>query len=231
MVEEVAELLDWSATKISRLERERSLIWVHVAETDSFLPAHARFGGQPLDQVGRERFVADIDRIGAGLGVPDPSRAEAEPPARINACRPELAVTAQASDAAPFLLLRPLPVIAPAPRAVLAAAEVSLLPGRPRRLARSAGHTMVHTIRWAITPGYLAKPPPLPLTLFATRRGMPAMATPIADSAPLSAVEWAAVTNRRSASSGLLPRDQMRAWMSAAKAVGCVPVGVLGWTG
>ena len=53
----------------------------------------------------------------------------------------------------------------------------------------------------------------------------------IADSAPLSAVEWAAVTKRRSASSGLLPRDQMRAWVSAAKAVGCVPVGVLGWTG
>lgn len=49
--------------------------------------------------------------------------------------------------------------------------------------------------------------------------------------APLSAVEWAAVTKRRSARSGLLPRDQMRAWMSAAKAVGCVPVGVLGWTG
>jgi hypothetical protein len=41
--------------------------------------------------------------------------------------------------------------------------------------------------------------------------------TQIADSAPLSAVEWAAVTKRRSASSGLLPRDQMRAWMSAAK--------------
>ena len=28
---------------------------------------------------------------------------------------------------------------------------------------------------------------------------------------------WAAVTKRRSASSGLLPRDQIRAWMSAAK--------------
>jgi hypothetical protein len=53
----------------------------------------------------------------------------------------------------------------------------------------------------------------------------------MADSAPLSAVEWAAVTKRRSGGSGLLPRDQLRAWMSAAKAVGCVPVGVLGWTG
>jgi hypothetical protein len=55
--------------------------------------------------------------------------------------------------------------------------------------------------------------------------------TRIADSAPPSVVEWAAVTKRRSAGSGLLLRDQMRAWMSAAKAVGCVPVGVLGWTG
>jgi hypothetical protein len=52
-----------------------------------------------------------------------------------------------------------------------------------------------------------------------------------ADSAPLSGVEWAAVTKRGSAISGLLPREQMRARMSAAKAVGCVPVGVLGWTG
>jgi hypothetical protein len=47
----------------------------------------------------------------------------------------------------------------------------------------------------------------------------------IADSAPLSAVARAAVTKRRSASSELLPRDQMRAWMSAAKCgnrlVGC----------
>jgi hypothetical protein len=40
---------------------------------------------------------------------------------------------------------------------------------------------------------------------------------PNADSAPLSAVERAAVTKRRSASSELLPRDQMRVWMSAAK--------------
>jgi hypothetical protein len=59
--------------------------------------------------------------------------------------------------------------------------------------------------------------------------------TRIADSAPLSAVEWAAVTKRRSASSGLLPRDQMRAWMSVAKSghrrAGRVSVGALGWEG
>ena len=29
------------------------LTWVHIAEADSFLRAHARFGARPLDQAGR----------------------------------------------------------------------------------------------------------------------------------------------------------------------------------
>jgi uncharacterized protein (DUF2236 family) len=143
----------------------RLLTWVHIAETSSFLHAHARFGAQPLDQAGRDGYVSDMARIGAGLGVPDPPRTEADLTARINACRPELAATAQARDAARFLLLHPpLPVIARAPYAVLAAAAVSLLPGWARRqlrlprlpvsealLVRPAGHAMIHAIRWAIT--------------------------------------------------------------------------------
>jgi uncharacterized protein (DUF2236 family) len=143
----------------------RLLTWVHIAETDSFLRAHTSFGAHPLDQAGRDGYVADMARIGAGLGVPDPPRTEAELAARINACRPELAGTAQARDAARFLLLQPpLPVIARPPYAVLAAAAVSLLPGWARRqlrlprlpvsetvLVRPAGHAMVHAIRWAIT--------------------------------------------------------------------------------
>src|SRR6202044_3134724 len=63
-----------------------------------------------------------------------------------------------------FLLLHPpLPVLARAPYAVLAAAAVSLLPGWARRQLRlpplpaseavlvgPARHAMVHAIRWAI---------------------------------------------------------------------------------
>jgi uncharacterized protein (DUF2236 family) len=48
------------------------LTWVHIAEADSFLRAHARFGARPLDQQGRDGYVADMARIGAALGVPDP---------------------------------------------------------------------------------------------------------------------------------------------------------------
>ena len=86
-------------------------------------------------------------------------------PHRIDQYRDELAATAQAREAARFLLLNPpLPVIARAPYGVLAAAAVSLLPGwarRPLRLprlpvteaavVRPAGHAMVHAIRWATT--------------------------------------------------------------------------------
>jgi uncharacterized protein (DUF2236 family) len=144
----------------------RLLTWVHIAEADSFLRAHARFGAQPLNQAGRDGYVADLARIGAELGVPDPPRTEAELTARIDSYRAELAGTAQAREAARFLLLTPpLPAVARPPYAVLAAAAVSLLPGWARRplrlprlpvteaaLVRPAGHALVHTIRWAVTP-------------------------------------------------------------------------------
>ena len=102
---------------------------MHIAEADSFLRAHSRFGAHPLDQPGRDGYVADLARIGAALGVSEPPRTEAELAARIAEYRPELAATAQAREAARFLLLNPpLPVIARPPYGVLAAAAVSLLP-------------------------------------------------------------------------------------------------------
>ena len=130
------------------------LTWVHIAEADSFLRAHSHFGTRPLDQAGRDGYVADMAIIGAELGD------------RIRAYRGELAATEQAREAALFLLLRPpLPAIARAPYGVLAAAAVSLLPGWARRLlrlprlpvtetvlVRPAGHVMVQAIRWATTP-------------------------------------------------------------------------------
>jgi uncharacterized protein (DUF2236 family) len=149
------------------------LNWVHIAEADSFLRAHSRFGAHPLDQPERDAYVADLARIGAALGVPEPPRTEAELATRIEEYRPELAATAQAREAARFLLLSPpLPVLARPPYGVLAAAAVSLLPGYARRLLwlprlpvteaaviRPAGHALVQAIRWAMT-----TPPATPST-------------------------------------------------------------------
>jgi uncharacterized protein (DUF2236 family) len=150
------------------------LTWVHIAEVDSFLCAHTRFGVRPLDQAGRDGYVADMARIAAELGVPDPPRTEAELAHRISQYRPELQGTADARSAARFLLLHPpLPVVARGPYGVLAAAATSLLPGWARRplhlprlplaeraLVRPAGHAVVHAIRWATTAPTAIPPTP-----------------------------------------------------------------------
>ena len=136
---------------------------MHIAEADSFLRAHSRFGVRPLDQAGRDGYVADMARIGAALGVPDPPRTEAELADRIGRYRAELTATAQARDAARFLLLNPpLPAVARAPyggagrgRGVAAARSgagplrLPRLPVTETVLVRPAGHAMVRAIRWA----------------------------------------------------------------------------------
>src|ERR1700723_3521096 len=79
------------------------LTWVHIAEADSFLQAHARFGTRALDEADRDGYVADMARIGAELGVPDPPRTEAELAHRIRGYRPELAAGAEGGGAARVL--------------------------------------------------------------------------------------------------------------------------------
>ena len=139
------------------------LSWVHVAEVDSFLRAHSRFGAQPLNQEDRDRYVSDMATIALALGAADPPRNEAELAARIQAYRPELRSTPEAREAARFLLLTPpLPIIARPGYGVLAAAAVSTLPRWARiplrvpylpvteaALVRPAGQGMVRAIRWA----------------------------------------------------------------------------------
>ncbi|MEV6654344.1 oxygenase MpaB family protein [Streptomyces sp. NPDC051219] len=142
------------------------LAWVHIAEVDSFLRAHQRYGARPLDTARCDAYVADMSRIAAALGVIDPPRTQAELADQLAAYRPELRATQEAREAARFILLHPpLPRIARAPYAVLAANSVSMLPPWARRLlalprlpgvegpcVRPAGHALTRTIRWAMRP-------------------------------------------------------------------------------
>jgi uncharacterized protein (DUF2236 family) len=142
------------------------LEWVHIAEVDSFLRAYQRYGVGRLDHDAADGYVADTARIAAALGVLDPPTDQAELAERLAAYRPELRSTTAARDTARFLLLNPpLPLAARAPYAVLAASAVALLPQwtrRPLRLPHlpllertavtAAGHGLVRTIRWAMTP-------------------------------------------------------------------------------
>ncbi|WP_406278551.1 DUF2236 domain-containing protein [Streptomyces sp. NBC_00191] len=140
--------------------------WVHVAEIDSFLRAHQRYGAHLLDAAACDEYIADMSRIATALGVIDPPRDQAELADRLAAYRPELRATQEAREAAHFILLHPpLPWIARAPYAVLAANAVSTLPfwarkplGLPRlagveeTCVRPAGHALTRAIRWAMTP-------------------------------------------------------------------------------
>jgi uncharacterized protein (DUF2236 family) len=144
------------------------LRWVHLAEVDSFLAAYQRYGiGEQLEQSERDAYVDDTAVAAARLGINDPPRTEAELRHQLARYRPELAGTAEAREAARFLLLpRPLPVAARLPYTALAAAAVGLLPVWARwplrlpylpateaTLGRLAGHGVVAGINWAMTPG------------------------------------------------------------------------------
>jgi uncharacterized protein (DUF2236 family) len=139
------------------------LLWVHVAEIDSFLAAHRAYGKDPLDAAERDEYVAQTAEIARRLGVTDPPTTEAELRSTIAEFRPELRATPEAREAARYLLVHPpLPLAARAPYGVLVAAAVGLLPVWTRRhlrlpwlpvtertVVRALGAGAVGAIRWA----------------------------------------------------------------------------------
>ena len=143
------------------------LEWVHVAEVDSFLTAHQVYGRHPLDQAGRDEYVAQTAVVARRLGVLDPPTTEAGLAERLEAFRPELSATDHAREAVRHVVLRPpLPLAARPAYGVLVAAAVGLLPRwtrRPLRLpwlpvsertvVRALGTAATGTIRWVMRPG------------------------------------------------------------------------------
>lgn len=142
------------------------LKWVHLAEVDSFLDAHHRYGAVRLTPEQSDGYVADTARVAGEVGVLDPPTTVAELREQLASYRPELRGTAEARAAARFLLLRPpLPLAARLPYAVLASAAVASLPvwaRWPLRLpyapiaeatvVRAAGAGLVRTLRWISAP-------------------------------------------------------------------------------
>jgi uncharacterized protein (DUF2236 family) len=141
------------------------LAWVHAAEADSFLRTYQVYGRRPLDQAGRDEYVAQIGEVGRRLGVLEPPTTEAELAEVLASYRPELRGTPEAREAVRYLLLRPpLPLAARAPYAALAAAAIGLmprwtrlplrlpyLPVSERTVVRALGGLATGTIRWALT--------------------------------------------------------------------------------
>ncbi len=142
------------------------LKWVHIAEVDSFLAAHAKFGEIELSPEQRDGYVLDMSRIAIALGVIDAPTTVAELADQIASYRPELRTSAPARDAARYLLLTPpLPIYQRPIYGLLGAAAVSLmplwtrfplrlpwLPVSERAVVRPAAQTLTKTLRWALQP-------------------------------------------------------------------------------
>jgi uncharacterized protein (DUF2236 family) len=142
------------------------LKWVHIAEVDSFLAAHAKFGEIELSPEQRDGYVLDMSRIATALGVIDAPTTVAELADQIASYRPELRTSVPARDAARYLLLTPpLPIYQRPIYGLLGAAAVSLmplwtrfplrlpwLPVSERAVVRPAAQTLTKTLRWALQP-------------------------------------------------------------------------------
>jgi len=140
------------------------LRWVHVAEIDSFLVAHTRYGAHPLSPARADEYAAQTARIGRALGAVDVPETAAGLTAAIEGYRPVLRATPAALDAAQFLLHEPpMPWTLRPGYDALAAAAVESLPvwaadalGLPRRgrvaraAARAAGHGATRAVRWLL---------------------------------------------------------------------------------
>ncbi|QBI54029.1 oxygenase MpaB family protein [Streptomonospora litoralis] len=140
------------------------LTWVHIAEVESFLRCHQRYGAAPLDAAGCDAYIADTARVADALGAESPPRSRAELAEALARYRPELRAIPEARDTARFLLRDPpLPPAARPAYAALAAGAAATLPdwarselGVPRRRVAQATVTpfatgaVVRTIRWAM---------------------------------------------------------------------------------
>ena len=139
------------------------LRWVHVAEIQSFLLAHRRYGARPLDQAGYDEYVAQAAVVARKLGVVDPPMTEAGVHAAVAGFRPELEATEHAREAAAYLIRHPELSYAARPGYwVLVAAAIGLMPGWTRRplglptlpvahdqVADALGRVATRTVRWA----------------------------------------------------------------------------------
>jgi len=142
------------------------LRWVHVAEIDSFLRAHDRYGAKPLDAAGRDEYIAQSAVVARALGATDLPETVAELDEVMADYRPELSSTPAARQAARFILVHPpVPLALRLPYSMLSAAAVGLMPRWSRRelrlpylpvteatAVRASGMLVTAAIRWAMRP-------------------------------------------------------------------------------
>lgn len=140
------------------------LMWVHIAEIDSFLRGFQAYAKTPLSAQEADTYVAQAGVSAQVLGVVDPPATLTQLQERLASYRSELETTPAAIEAARFLLLRPpLPWAARPGYGAIAAGGVALLPDWSRQMlglpvpevvarwvAHPLGQAGTATVRWAM---------------------------------------------------------------------------------
>lgn len=145
-----------------RADDPRLLAWVHVTETVSFLDAWMRYAQPGMPAADRDRYFAEMARLGEALGADPVPRSRAEALALIEQMRPTLAVDARTREVAELVLGARAPKAAAEPLQKLTMrAAVDLLPDWARRmhglsspaplvpLVRAGTLGVAQTLRWA----------------------------------------------------------------------------------
>jgi uncharacterized protein (DUF2236 family) len=140
------------------------LMWVHVAELDSFLAAFQAFGAERLSPADADEYVRQMGFIAARLGVIEPPRTVSELTTILDSYRPELTGSGPARQASNLLIHPPVTGLSRAGYYLLAASAVSTLPAWARTelrlpalpitehaLIRPLGRTALQTLRWALS--------------------------------------------------------------------------------
>jgi uncharacterized protein (DUF2236 family) len=147
-----------------RADDPRLLAWVHVTETLSFSDAWVRYAEPGMSAADRDRYFAEMARLGEMLGADPVPRSRSEALALVEAMRPELKVDARTREIAGLVLNAPAhkPSAAPLQKLTMSAA-VDLLPDWARRmhglsnpapltpLVRAGTLGIAQTLRWAFT--------------------------------------------------------------------------------
>jgi uncharacterized protein (DUF2236 family) len=147
------------------------LRWVHAAEIDSFLCAHARYGAHPLTPAQTDRYIDEMAEVALRLGADWVPRSAAELQDYLADVRPELHAGQQARETAEWLLRTAAHPSGWLPQMILNAAAIGLLPGWVRRdlglvmvplldpfevidplAVRPAAMALVRTLGWVLNP-------------------------------------------------------------------------------
>jgi uncharacterized protein (DUF2236 family) len=141
------------------------LMWVHIAEVDSFLSAFRTFGAGKLVAADADEYVSQAGSIAARLGVIEPPRTVLELTEIMESYRPELSGSGLARQATNLLLVQPpFTGLARAGYHVLAAGAISTLPAwarvelrlptlplAERVLMKPLAGTAMRALRWALS--------------------------------------------------------------------------------